>query len=167
MTNTATFIAPIDIPAPPLPDMDALILPHQHRRPPRPWWMRAGTPLGVCVWCETTILPGQRPRPRQCHWHLECLHEYRLLFDWPYARHFVHGRDQGQCQSCGLDVGAVFEVDHVQALFLWPARRLGDLRQESLLDWYAPWWPENLQILCQDCHQGKSIAERMALRVVL
>lgn len=137
-----------------------IIIPHLHRRPPKPPWMR-GT-MGRCTWCEEDILPGQRKNPARCNWHMECAHEYKLLFDWREARAVVLERDRGRCLSCGLEVGRGYHVDHIIPLHQWPARDLAALAQHNFLEWYEPWLLANLQTLCVDCHECKTVNERRA-----
>lgn len=65
----------------------------------------------------------------------------RLPTDWPSLRRMVLTRDGGRCQQCG---SLANQVDHVQA---------GDDHS-----------PDNLQSLCQPCHQAKTQAESAAAR---
>ena len=152
-----------ELPDPPEKHGPYIIIPHLHRRPPKPPWMTSGGyVLGRCSWCREDILPGQRKNPSRCNWHLECAHEYKLMFDWREARAVVLERDRGRCLSCGLEVDRAFEVDHIVPLHQWQARDLATLAQHNFLEWYAPWLLTNLQLLCLDCHKGKTVNERRA-----
>lgn len=143
------------------------IYPHIARKPPKPPWFKTWkTTRGWCGWCGEQIAPGQRKRPNACTWHLECLHEYRSIFDWEYARRIIFYRDNFSCRVCGKwlapsrsKLGGLvraYEIDHIIALCRWNPRNTREITQENLLDWYAPWLPNNLQLLCPVCHREKT-----------
>lgn len=157
----------------PEPHGPHIIIPHLHRLPPKPPWLYAyylahqKTRWGHCEWCGEGIHPGQRKNPMRCTWHLECVNEFNILFNWQYARRIVKLRDKGICQSCGRSwrecitpAGKGMEVDHIVPLHQCPSRDIGNLTQASMLTWYAPWLLPNLQTLCVSCHKAKSALER-------
>ena len=55
----------------------------------------------LCSWCGTEV-----PK-RRINWcSTKCVDEFRLLYDWQYARGQVFKRDKGVCARCGVDTVA-------------------------------------------------------------
>ena len=143
-----------------------IVVPHLHRCPPKPPWMyahykRRGTDRrGWCEWCNQPILKGQRKSPTRATWHLECVNEYRMLFDWKYMRKLIKDRDSRTCAVCGATAyDTATEVDHIVPLHRWPTLDLQELTQDNVVEWYAAWLPGNLQTLCTKCHIDKTALE--------
>jgi 5-methylcytosine-specific restriction endonuclease McrA len=63
--------------------------------------------------------------------------------EWKEVRYSVLARFGGKCCCCGADrfSGAILDVDHIKPRSKYP---------ELALD------PDNLQVLCRDCNEGKS-----------
>lgn len=106
------------------------------------------SPRGMCRWCGTTILRQDgRVNLRRSFCGRHCIDAYRLRADPRVMRRFIYHRDLGICQVC-REVFDHFEDDGWQADHinpLWAANG----------DWTF-WDPENLQLLCEPCHQEKT-----------
>lgn len=79
-----------------------------------------------------------------------CVEEWSVRNDPKFLRAVVFARDRGVCAGCGLDCLASarpWQADHVE-----PLHRGGS----GALD--------NVQTLCEPCHEEKSAAERRASR---
>jgi 5-methylcytosine-specific restriction endonuclease McrA len=66
--------------------------------------------------------------------------------EWEKVRQYVVARDNGLCQEC-LRHGKITagrEVDHITAL-----------SNDNKSDWGIAYNPDNLQLLCDSCHQDK------------
>lgn len=86
-------------------------------------------------------------RKQFCDRH--CVNEFLLRIEPKRWRKNTYKRDMGICQGCNL-VFDYYEDDGWQADHIVPlyhASRIGD--------WTA-WDPENLQLLCEDCHKDKT-----------
>lgn len=147
-----------------------------HRMPPKPPWMIGGgeVPKGCCTWCREPILAGQRKNPTRCSWHLECLAEYMLIYDWSTTRNLAFERAHGHCDGCGALLASecflkgdlrhqqsrAFFVDHVHPLVDWPEIErpfAQDITLEDFVfDVLERWLLTNLQVLCDDCNNTKT-----------
>jgi len=90
----------------------------------------------------------QRTTPRTTAWvsreeWLEETNRFYASRAWKEVRYFVLRRDGAICACCGARAsdGVCMWVDHIKPRSVYP---------ELQLD------PENMQVLCDDCNQGKS-----------
>jgi 5-methylcytosine-specific restriction endonuclease McrA len=123
-----------------------------HRRPPRPvhWECSRGT----CRFCGEAIIENAKVNTRK-HWHPACAKTWRIMNRPADARDAVLKRDRYTCQDCGhADRHGRFEVDHRKPLF----EAHGDPTY-----WQLP----NLVLLCQPCHQRKTLADMVRYRASL
>jgi hypothetical protein len=133
------------------------------RKPPRPsTW---NSPKGTCRFCGEAIIENGKQNLRK-NWHKECVGIWLVMSDPREARRHVWKRESGICQGCEKDLHdsvnetstvlwqyhQTWEADHHQPL--WEAE--GDL---------SFWHPDNLRLLCSDCHlvKTKEEATRRAL----
>jgi 5-methylcytosine-specific restriction endonuclease McrA len=107
--------------------------------------------------------------------------EYRIRFDWSYARKEVYKRDKGCCQLCGLDCSKFFRKLK-EAMKAFPKRERENRSKSFFLMnnvRYVKWthrstfwdvdhivaWSQggnfcglnNLRLLCISCHQDETI----------
>lgn len=123
-----------------------------HRQAPRPasW----NCPRGYCRFCGEPIIEGGKQNNRK-HWHQACADAWSIANNSTIARQHVFVREKGTCQGCGhqsLDKRD-FHVDHIVPLF----EANGDIR------FYCE---ENMQLLCHDCHKGKTRADMERYRAL-
>jgi len=66
--------------------------------------------------------------------------------EWYRVRQYVIQRAKGLCEECLRQgrIEAGVEVDHIQPL-----------TDENWQDWNVAYNPDNLQLLCRDCHNLK------------
>jgi hypothetical protein len=142
--------------------------PASHRKVPMPPWPGPGS----CRWClEPTIWESGKkkgqPAPQR-NWHNECYYLYRLHTEIAAQFDFLFERDGPRCQICGeggyaasycapdvtyLKPSIVLEVDHV--IPLWRAIDFGG----ALADRRRLFGPDNLWLLCVECHKAKTAVE--------
>lgn len=112
-----------------------------HRKHPKPkhWFCKRGT----CRYCGKVILENGKINGRK-HWHQDCANIWVVMNNPSKARQFVLKRDAYTCQCCGhTSKSGNFEVDHHRPLY----EANGDL---------SYWHPDNLVLLCIDCHKKKT-----------
>jgi 5-methylcytosine-specific restriction protein A len=68
---------------------------------------------------------------------------------WLKVRDFIKMRDNMICQSCGEFVTGKYIVDHKKQLTL-----------ENVTDWEIAYNPDNLQLLCLECHNSKTFSKK-------
>jgi len=70
---------------------------------------------------------------------------YRMA-EWQRVREYVIQRAQGLCEECVRQgrVEAGTEVDHIQPL-----------TESNWRDWNIAYNPDNLQLLCRECHAAR------------
>lgn len=121
-----------------------------HRVPPKPphWWCERGT----CRFCGEEIVEGGKINRRK-HWHQPCADIWNVMNSPRDARKYVLKRDNFTCQGCGVHDpnDGIFQVDHVKPLF----EANGDPTY---------WQPENLALLCTDCHEDKTREDMLRFR---
>ena len=146
------------------------------RRPPLHHADRSG---GLCRWCGLVILhvegamAGQPNRRRA--WHPECIGIYKL-HAWPDVQFaFVRKRDGGKCFQCRAKPKKWLAARRESTDRLTRGRYVRVKRVTALeLDHTVPLWsvshlppdqrrpfhgPDNLRLLCPNCHQAKTSAE--------
>lgn len=64
---------------------------------------------------------------------------------WKKVRDFVKKRDKMVCQRCGSWSEERYEVDHIT-----------ELTWDNVDDWNVAYNPDNLQLLCHNCHTKKT-----------
>lgn len=64
---------------------------------------------------------------------------------WLETRDFIRKRDKMTCQICGTWAAEKYEVDHKK-----------ELTWENVSDWNIAYNPDNLWLLCFDCHKKKT-----------
>jgi len=66
--------------------------------------------------------------------------------EWEKVRQFVIVRDNGLCVLCRKKgkIKPGTQIDHIE-----------ELTDKNKHDWNIAYNPENLQLLCDDCHQHK------------
>lgn len=118
------------------------------RRLPTPHWNSGG-----CRWCGEAIENTTR---RKRTWHPDCVRAYLIATQSSAQRSACRQRDKGICAKCGRDARSTgWQADHIVPL--------------HLVDRSLPWaelkhfWSiDNLQTLCEGCHNAKSAAEAAA-----
>lgn len=116
--------------------------PGNHRQAPRPasWDCKRGN----CRFCGEPIIENGVQNNRK-HWHQECADLWVIMNNPDKARRHVFLREKGTCQGCGFTSPLMkdFQNDHIKPLF----------EAEGDLSFYDP---ENMQLLCKDCHLEKT-----------
>ena len=64
---------------------------------------------------------------------------------WIAARDLVRKRDKMTCQNCRSFTSKYYEVDHII-----------ELTWDNVDDWNIAYNPNNLQLLCHNCHTRKT-----------
>lgn len=64
---------------------------------------------------------------------------------WIKTRDNIRERDKFTCQKCGSFTAKRYEVDHII-----------ELTWDNVDDWNIAYNPDNLQLLCHDCHGRKT-----------
>lgn len=64
---------------------------------------------------------------------------------WIKTRNEIKKRDKMICQSCHKVITGRYIVDHIKPLSIY-----------NYHDWRFAYNPDNLQLLCQDCHNKKT-----------
>lgn len=124
-----------------------------YRKPPKPpTW---NSPKGSCRYCGDEIIDNGVQNKRK-NWHKACLDIWLIMTSPSDARRHVWHREKGVCQGCGKDhwgYSDTWQVDHDKPLF----------ESEGNLTF---WHPDNLKLLCRDCHASKTKEEagRRALK---
>lgn len=67
---------------------------------------------------------------------------------WQEVRDDIKLRDKMTCQHCGIPILGRYIVDHIEPLTL-----------ENYHDWDIAYNPDNLQLLCQACHNVKTFTK--------
>ena len=148
----------------------------QLRRPPLHHADRSG---GLCRWCGLPILyvgGGKAGQPnRRRAWHPECIGIYKL-HAWPEVQFaFVRKRDGAKCFQCGAKPKKWLPARRESTDRVTRGRYVRVKRVTALeLDHTVPLWsvshlppdqrrpfhgPDNLRLLCPNCHQAKTSAE--------
>lgn len=70
---------------------------------------------------------------------------------WLKVRDFIRKRDGMTCQNCGDFTAKKYEVDHKT-----------ELNMENVRDWNIAYNPENLWLLCFDCHKRKTARDKQS-----
>jgi 5-methylcytosine-specific restriction endonuclease McrA len=113
-----------------------------NRRTPKPkTWL---SPKGNCRFCGKPIIENKKQNKRK-NWHRECLSIWFICSDPKIARKYVWDKFKGVCQGCGKSSWTYYdkwEVNHIKPLY------------EAVNITY--WYPENLELLCVDCHKAVS-----------
>lgn len=141
-----------------------------HRYGPAP--IHWNSPKGICKWCGCCI-QTEKGKPRYIGWHPECVKEFQSLF-WPNETRKLLMKSRGRkCEICGIELSLhrklrkgpdgkkipdpnwpkasknrfmmrpVAEHHHIIPLVDY---------QHTAEDPWAAWRPENLILLCHDCH---------------
>jgi 5-methylcytosine-specific restriction endonuclease McrA len=81
------------------------------------------------------------------NWNAKTIRESGFYSDskWLKMRDEIRTRDKMTCQRCGTFSADRYEVDHII-----------ELNWDNIHDWNITWNPENLQLLCHDCHTKKT-----------
>lgn len=66
---------------------------------------------------------------------------------WIGVRDFIKRRDKMTCRICGDPITGRYIVDHIK-----------EVNETNVHDWDIAYNPENLQLLCQSCHNGKTFS---------
>lgn len=66
---------------------------------------------------------------------------------WIEVRDFIKRRDKMTCQSCGEPITGRYIVDHIK-----------EVNETNVHYWDIAYNPENLQLLCQSCHNAKTFS---------
>lgn len=126
--------------------------PGNHRQAPRPasW----DCPRGICRFCGEAIIENGVQNNRK-HWHQACADWWVIANSPTKARQHVFRREHGTCQGCTTKSISLkdFHVDHIVPLF----------EAEGELRYYGP---ENMQLLCHDCHREKTKADMIRFRLL-
>jgi HNH endonuclease len=69
---------------------------------------------------------------------------------WQKVRDAIRKRDKMTCRSCGQPIIGRSIVDHIERLTL-----------DNMYDWDIAYNPENLQLLCIQCHNRKTFRKTM------
>lgn len=108
---------------------------------------------GKCRWCGLPIFGQKGDLLKNCLWHADCLHDFKIIA-WPsYTRTMVSRRDRGICVDCGEDhrLTGDWEVEHNVPLWkvatIEPLERLNYFRLPALVT------------RCVACHRKKSAHE--------
>jgi len=138
--------------------------------------LKLGRKKRECTWCGGPVPKGRR---RWCS--AECIHEFRIRYDWQYIRQAVYDRDGGVCCLCGCDTEGARKwwgrIDRCSARH--------SLRDMDIVDamtscgwgryYRRDWWeadhiharadggrdhPDNLRTLCLPCHKARTAAWR-------
>ncbi|MQW21990.1 MULTISPECIES: HNH endonuclease [unclassified Lactococcus] len=64
---------------------------------------------------------------------------------WLSLRNAIRERDMMTCQKCGDYQAERYEVDHIT-----------ELNWQNVDDWEVAYNPDNLQLLCHECHVRKT-----------
>lgn len=64
---------------------------------------------------------------------------------WKDVRDYVKRRDRMICQNCGKVITGRYIVDHITPV-----------THDNYRDWKIAYNPDNLQLLCQSCHNKKT-----------
>lgn len=64
---------------------------------------------------------------------------------WIETRDMIKKRDKMICQSCHQPIFGRYIVDHIKPITV-----------DNMNDWNIAYNPDNLQLLCQDCHNKKT-----------
>lgn len=67
---------------------------------------------------------------------------------WLEVRDYVRHRDENTCRSCGNPVTERYIVDHII-----------EVTVDNVHDWDIAYNPDNLQLLCQTCHNAKTFSK--------
>lgn len=73
---------------------------------------------------------------------------YSSVNRWIPVRDFVKIRDKMTCQSCYRPITNRYIVDHIEPLTI-----------DNMHDWDIAYNPDNLQLLCQTCHNAKTFTK--------
>ena len=68
---------------------------------------------------------------------------------WIELRDYIRKRDKMTCQLCGDFTAKKYEVDHIE-----------ELNMNNVMDFYISLNPDNLQLLCFDCHRRKTARDK-------
>jgi hypothetical protein len=120
-----------------------------HRIPAKPpsWNCAKGT----CRFCGDPVIENGVVNTRK-HWHYDCAMLWLVMNNPTEARKYVHQRDCYTCQHCGYDNRwGTFQVDHIKPLY----EANGDATY---------WQPDNLTLLCVECHQEKTNTDMVRWR---
>ena len=124
-----------------------------HRTPPKPKAYYTQT-KGMCRWCGKIIInPKTEEINMRKSWHSKCVEEYLFVYHQGEARKHIWERDAGYCAGCGCKCKKRrWHLDHINPLY-----EQKDVKDEDID--YSYWMPDNLQILCIDCHKEKTSKE--------
>lgn len=120
---------------------------------------------GVCRFCGESVPDNSKGEPRR--WHnsyykgeRDCYEDYRLCTRPNLAKKAIALLRGACCQQCGRKGQGPKErgltwlhLDHIHAL--------ADITDPSLNTWQR-FGPQNLQLLCPECHERKTVAENVA-----
>lgn len=67
---------------------------------------------------------------------------------WRKVRDFVKLRDKMTCQNCGFPITGRYIVDHIN-----------EVNVENVYNYDIAYNPDNLQLLCQKCHNSKTFSK--------
>ena len=120
----------------------------KHRRPPMPACFKNEPQWGTCRWCNKTIYKDDGAKNKRRKWHPECLHEFKIVTDFKYAKRQVKKRDKGICKDCGIlcRLRSEWQLDHEKPLI----DAAGDI---------SFWMLKNLSTRCLRCHSKKTLKE--------
>jgi 5-methylcytosine-specific restriction endonuclease McrA len=115
----------------------------------------------LCRWCKTEVKP-----PRRTFCSEECVHEWRIITDWTYARRQVIKRDKSICQICSIDLKKLrkeFRQMNEQERLIRaeelkiPKFKIGHsfIEVDHIVPWVEGGTNEltNLRVLCPACHR--------------
>lgn len=110
---------------------------------------------GRCRFC------GEACEPHRT-WHDACGEMYNDITDVRRTRRMLADRDGPRCRMCGWAPAEperclhLFEVDHIVPLALGAGRPAEERRTLFM--------PDNLQLLCRECHARKTEEDRRLIR---
>jgi ribosomal protein L44E len=121
-----------------------------YRLPPWPKFWEAER--GTCRFCGEEIIENGKPNRRK-RWHKVCGDLWFLMNNPNAMRKHILKRDDYQCVECGNSDKNNIQADHKKPLI----EANGD---------YQYYHPDNVRILCTDCHQKKTNSDMVRYKKI-
>lgn len=103
-----------------------------------------------CGWC------GGECRGRRTAWcSAKCADQFYRVWSWGRVRVYIYERDGGKCRACGTEDPGEASGSRYSA---WEVDHITPVKDGGTDD------PENLRLLCHDCHVTAGIQQRRARR---
>lgn len=112
-----------------------------------PKWKWVGT-VRHCGWCG-----GECPKRRRSWCSDACSNKFGRVWSWGALAKYVFERDGGKCRRCGADDGGPAHGNRYSG---WQVDHITPVRNGGTDD------PENLRLLCHDCHVAVGYEQRRA-----